>query len=139
MIQTPIFGMDLTRLSGGSWGGDMGTIEGQMDSENGLVRESTVETFLRDTAPAKIAQSVGDLLQMTRERQARQFIGQSSSTPILNSRGDSRANNKSGSNQTKRTVKLGGGSSSRKALPGVSYTIQERPPNRADIQNLDPI
>lgn len=133
--------MDLTKLSGGSWNGDMDGISASDGSQNGRnFRESTVDTFLRDTAPAKIAQSVGDLLQLTRERQARQFIGQSSSTPNLNT-SDSRigtgATGRTGTGQAKRSIKGNNGSSSRRSLPGVSYTIQERPPNRTDIANLD--
>lgn len=137
--------MDLTKLSGASWNGDTTAADtGFLDLRE---RESTVQTFLRDANDGNIANSVGDLLQLTRARQARQFIGQSKSVPLLGQTGDvpARTNTATtgastagtGASKARRTTKAMASTSSRKALPGVSYTIQERPPNRADIANLD--
>lgn len=132
--------MDLTRIAGSSWNGD--AMAADTDFMGSDERESTVATFLRDTSAGNIANSVGDLLQLTRSRQARQFIGQSKSVPLLGpaigaATGGTGTVNTAPSTANTATRRPPKGSSSRKALPGVSYSIQERPPNRADIMSLD--
>jgi hypothetical protein len=132
--------MDLTKLGAGSW------------CEPGVVVDprDTVEEYKDEVQRIKVANSVGDLLALSRSKTGRQFMnssevkGQSMSMPNLKPLGG--ANNLEQqreqeqtqlSPEKKRKEKRIPVSALRRAPPGVSYSIQERPANRTEIAGLE--
>lgn len=145
--------MDITRIGGLSWnetkssssfkalgintGDEDDLISQQLSVTSQLPtspHQSAVKGFLQEISSSRqMANSVGDLLSVSRNRLGRQFVlskvlQQSSSVPILNTTND--VNKK-----TLRSTKKG--KTNNKSLPGGSYSITERPPNREEIKALE--
>lgn len=145
--------MDITRIGGLSWNetknsSSLKVLGINSDDEDDLIsqqlsttsqlpkspHQSAVKGFLQEISTSRqMANSVGDLLSASRNRLGRQFVlskvlQQSSSVPLLNNTSND------GNKKTLRTTKKG---KSNKSLPGGSYSITERPPNREEIKALE--
>ncbi len=146
--------MDITRIGGLSWnetknssslkalgidnGDEDDLISQQLSVTSQLPtspHQSAVKGFLQEISTSRqMANSVGDLLSASRNRLGRQFVlskvlQQSSSVPVLNTTND-------GNKKTLRSTKKVK-SNNNKSLPGGSYSITERPPNREEIKALE--
>jgi len=127
----------------------------------------SVNTFLDDTNKNKLANSIGDLLQLTRSRHSRQFVDgpaqsrgallTSASTPVLKPiSADNKTRDATSPVKGASPERLGTGTGnavttdrrrtvgrrlssnpSRNPPPGASYTIQERPPSKLEIDALE--
>ena len=105
--------------------------------------ESFSQTFLNDVRNPKLTNSVGDILSVKRNRLGRQFVSQ----PSLNTSHMKQSQSMTDINLSKTTaavvpnqiksLRFRPGLINKKALPGVSYSIQERPADRADIARLE--
>lgn len=117
--------MDITKVGSALW------------SEPGVfaVSASAADGLLDDIANSKLTNSVGDLLNVTRSRNRRQFVAQkysnamSASAPLL-----IKTTSEKEKTSTKKRLPL---SPLRQNPPGVSYSIQERPANREEIASLE--
>jgi hypothetical protein len=133
--------MNFAKLGGVTW-----SEPGQNPKSN-----DAISGFLGDIQQGKLTNSVGDLLQVTRSRQQRQFLTPSSSnltsagTLAVSTSSPSLAGARSGLGHTSHAAHEYE-REHRKRLPisplrrpplGVSYTVQERPANRSEISNLE--
>lgn len=133
--------MDLTKLGAGSWCGP-GVV---------LDPHDTVQDYKEEVQRIKVANSVGDLLAMSRSKTGRQFMNsnegkaQAMSMPNLKPLGSTnnleqkreQEQKQQQSHEKKRKEKRIPVSALRRAPPGVSYSIQERPANRTEINGLE--
>lgn len=132
----------------------------------------SVNAFLEDTNKNKLANSIGDLLQLTRSRHSRQFVdgpaqsrGNLLSTSVstsalkpITSVGETREHspmkgispdrlgtgysgtgggNTTGNGSRRAVPRRLSSNPSRNPPPGASYTIQERPPSKLEIDALE--
>jgi hypothetical protein len=109
-----------------------------------------ISGFLSDINQGKVTNSVGDLLQVTRSRQQRQFLSPKSNLSnagnlAISTSAPSLAGGRFGTDQHGHTLH-DHDHTTRKRLPvsplrrpplGVSYTVQERPANRTEIGSLE--
>lgn len=134
---------DITKLGGVTWAAPGDTI----------ISEDAVTNFIDDANKERVTNSIGDLLNVVRSRSNRQFM---SSTPASGMRlshtpppdkGTMKTSNSEPLLETgqssmdmipkgkvKKRIQV---SALRKAPPGVSYSITERPPNRSEISKLE--
>lgn len=127
--------MDITNIGSDTW-----------SAPGASPQPDVINTFLEDTNKNKMANSIGDLLQLTRSRQARQFVavpeGQeaskllSASTPNLRTTTGSSPVKHGGTTRTRNARHLSS-NPSRNPPPGSSYSIQERPPSKVEIDALE--
>lgn len=106
---------------------------------------STIEAFKRDIRDPNIDKSEDEILNATRSKSARQFAGDKKSfiplnhhlsMPALQPPPSSPSGRQQGP-ERKLANKRIPISSTRKPPPGVSYSIQERPPNRVEVARLE--
>lgn len=106
--------MDISKMGNRSW------------SEPGLqpLSSSAVSNFESDIADGKVANSVGDLLQLTRERTSRQFVGN--------------PNSKSTTKRVKKEKTPADSMSELKGMKSSQYqNVHERPPSRVEVSYLE--
>ena len=127
--------MDITNIGSETW-----------SAPGAAPQPDVINTFLDDTNKNKMANSIGDLLQLTRSRQSRQFVaipeGQDASKLLSASTPNLKTTNggspvKNGTTNRTRNVRHLSSNPSRNPPPGSSYTIQERPPSKVEIDALE--
>jgi hypothetical protein len=105
--------MDMSKMGNRSW------------SEPGLqpLSSSAVANFESDIVDGKVTNSVGDLLQLTRERTSRQFVGRANSKSTLKK------------NKKEKPIET---SSELKGMKSSQYqNVHERPPRRVEVSYLE--
>eukprot|EP00602_Paraphysomonas_sp_CaronLab_P013589 CAMPEP_0185040590 /NCGR_PEP_ID=MMETSP1103-20130426/38819_1 /TAXON_ID=36769 /ORGANISM="Paraphysomonas bandaiensis, Strain Caron Lab Isolate" /LENGTH=1588 /DNA_ID=CAMNT_0027579955 /DNA_START=83 /DNA_END=4849 /DNA_ORIENTATION=- len=102
-------------------------------SEPGLQPVSTnaVSGFQKDATSARVTNSVGDLLQLTRERAARQFVDDSITKSASSANVQPKKSNRFGSSK-------GGGDFGGIQSAHIKYqNVHERPPRRVEVSHLE--
>jgi hypothetical protein len=87
---------------------------------------SAVTNFEADIADGKVTNSVGDLLQLTRERTSRQFVGKPNAKNAL----------KKAKKEKKSADPMSGGLTGLKSSQQFQ-NVQERPPRRVEVSRLE--
>ena len=134
---------DITKVGGVTWAAP----------GDDIVSSDAVTGFINDANNERVTNSIGDLLNVVRGRSNRQFISStpasgmrlaktppalntmktSNSEPLLNETGQSSIDMLQ-KGKVKKRMQV---SALRRAPPGVSYSITERPANRSEISKLE--
>jgi hypothetical protein len=115
--------MDYTRIGERSWS----------DPTVSKAPAGAVESFLGDADKGKVTNSVGDLLQMTRERTARKFLDPDQKFSA--SAGGTSKNANASKSKNPGTNKLGAIKSTQNQ--NKFQNVHERPPRRVEVSYLE--